>query len=104
MVEADGQSGAGASRRIRRYRPQDVLFGGFRLPDTGKPGWYPVANAWVFDDETQGWTALPPMPTASGALAAVAVGTKIYVIGGARIPPGADMPDGLYGSGPTELL
>jgi N-acetylneuraminic acid mutarotase len=80
------------------------IFGGFRLPDTGKPGWYPVDNAWVFDDEAQRWTALPPMPTPRGALAAVAVGTKIYVIGGARIPPGADMPDGLFGGGPTELL
>ena len=80
------------------------LFGGFRLPDTGKPGWYPVSNAWVFDLDTQAWSALPAMSTPRGALAAVAVGTKVYVVGGARIPEGADLPNGLYGGGPTELL
>jgi N-acetylneuraminic acid mutarotase len=80
------------------------LFGGFRLPTTGKTGWYPVSNAWAFDSDTRSWSALPDMPTPRGALAAVAVGTKIYVVGGARIPQGTDMPDGLYGGGPTELL
>lgn len=80
------------------------LFGGFRLPESGKPNWYPVSNAWVFDADTQAWSALPPMPTPRGALTAVAVGPKIYVIGGARIPEGTAMPDGLYGGGPTGLL
>jgi hypothetical protein len=49
-------------------------------------------------------SALPNVPTARGALAAVAVGKKIYVMGGARIPAGTQMPDGLYGGGPVELL
>src|ERR1700681_220215 len=25
------------------------VFGGFRLPDSGKNGWWPEARAWVFD-------------------------------------------------------
>jgi N-acetylneuraminic acid mutarotase len=80
------------------------LFGGFRLPDTGKVGWYPENKAWVFDLDTQQWSALPPMPTARGALAAVAVGKKIYVNGGANIPAGMQLPDGLSPGGPVELL
>jgi N-acetylneuraminic acid mutarotase len=46
------------------------VFGGFRLPDTGKVGWYPENKAWAFDLDTQKWSALPPMPTTRGALAA----------------------------------
>jgi N-acetylneuraminic acid mutarotase len=80
------------------------LFGGFRLPDTGKVAWYPENKAWVFDLDTRQWSALPPMPTARGALAAVAVGTKIYVNGGANIPSGMQLPDGLTPGGPVELL
>jgi N-acetylneuraminic acid mutarotase len=80
------------------------VFGGFRLPDTGKVGWYPENKAWAFDLDSKQWSALPNMPIPSGALTAVAVGKKIYVNGGAKIPAGADMPDGLYGGGPVELL
>jgi N-acetylneuraminic acid mutarotase len=80
------------------------VFGGFRLPDTGRIGWYPENKAWVYDTETQSWSALPPMPTPRGALAAVAVGNKIYVVGGARIPVGRELPDGLTLGGPVELL
>src|SRR5216684_8708498 len=68
------------------------VFGGFRLPDTGKVGWYPENKAWAFDLDTQKWSALPPMPTTRGALAAVAVGQKIYVNGGAGIPQGMQLP------------
>src|SRR5215471_11811255 len=46
---------------------------------------------------------LPPMPTTRGALAAVAVGQKIYVNGGAGIPQGMQLPDGLVGGGPVDL-
>src|ERR1700724_2586348 len=53
------------------------VLGGFRLPDTGRIGWYPENKAWVYDTETQSWSGLPPMPTPRGALAAVAVDTKI---------------------------
>src|SRR6266853_1128276 len=28
------------------------VFGGFRLPDTGKVGWYPEDKAWVYDVDT----------------------------------------------------
>ena len=80
------------------------VLGGFRLPDTGRIGWYPENKAWVYDTETQSWSALPPMPTPRGALAAVAVGNKIYVVGGARIPVGMELSDGLTVSGPVELL
>src|SRR5258708_4294921 len=80
------------------------VFGGFRLPDTGKVGWYPEDKAWVYDVDSAKWSALPNLPTARGALAAVAVGKKIYVIGGAGIPKGMQLPDGLAGGGPVELL
>jgi N-acetylneuraminic acid mutarotase len=80
------------------------VFGGFHLPKSGRSGWYPTDKAWVFDLDTQTWSELPPMPTARGALAAVAVGNKIYVNGGARIPTGMDLPDGLSGGGPVDLL
>src|SRR2546422_7527539 len=39
--------------------------------------------------------SLPPMSQPRGALAAVAVGTRIYVSGGAKIPAGMNLPDGL---------
>ncbi len=90
----------GASASIGR---KFYVFGGFRLPDTGKVGWYPENKAWVFDLDTQKWSALPPMPTTRGALAAVAVGKKIYVSGGAGIPQGMQLPDGLVGGGPVDL-
>jgi len=80
------------------------LFGGFRLPDTGKIGWYPEDKAWVYDTETQDWSELPPMPTPRGAEAAVPVGNKIYVVGGAKIPSGIELPDGLSPRGPVEIL
>jgi len=80
------------------------LFGGFRAPDSGKPGWLPTSNAWEFDTQTGQWTALPPMPTARGALAAVAIGTKVYVLGGTRTVVGANMPDGLHAGEPSETL
>jgi N-acetylneuraminic acid mutarotase len=45
------------------------VFGGFRLPDTGKlANWYPENKAWVFDLDSQKWSALPDVPTARGAL------------------------------------
>jgi N-acetylneuraminic acid mutarotase len=80
------------------------VFGGFRLPDNGKSGWYPENKAWAYDTETQTWSALPPMPTPRGALAAVAVDKRIYVSGGAKIPADIDLPDGLSGGGPVELV
>jgi N-acetylneuraminic acid mutarotase len=80
------------------------VFGGFHLPDTGKIGWYPENRAWVYDTETQSWSELPSMPTSRGAQAAVAVDSKIYVVGGAKIPSGVELPDGLNPGGPIEIL
>ncbi|HEU0156721.1 MAG TPA: kelch repeat-containing protein [Stellaceae bacterium] len=80
------------------------VFGGFRLPDTGKNGWYPENKAWVYDTKAQTWSDLPPMPTPRGALAATTVGDKIYVVGGATIPTGTSLPDGLTPGGPVEML
>ena len=80
------------------------LFGGFRLPNTGNIGWYPENKAWVYDSETQDWSELPPMPTPRGALTAAAVGNKIYVAGGAKIPSGVRLPDGLNAGSPVEIL
>ena len=91
----------GASATVGR---KFYVFGGFRLPDTGKVGWYPEDKAWVYDVDSARWSALPNMPTPRGALAAVAVGKKIYVVGGAGIPKGMQLPDGLSGGGPVDLL
>jgi N-acetylneuraminic acid mutarotase len=79
------------------------LFGGFHLPEGAKSGWFPEDKAWVYDTETQRWSALPPMPTPRGALAAVALGSKIYVSGGAKIPAGVNLPGGLVCGGPIEM-
>lgn len=70
------------------------IFGGFIGPPKGTRGiyWIPVNRSWVFDLETNRWTALAPMPTTRGAANAVAVGDKIYVIGGAAIPANFDRP------------
>ena len=68
------------------------LFGGFVLvKEQDFNGWGPMKNAWVFDLGTHTWSALPPMPTARGALCAATVGRKIYVLGGASIPEGSPL-------------
>ena len=59
------------------------VFGGF----VGRPGtkvWQPIANAVVYDPASDSWKELAPLPTARGSAQAVAVGGKIYVIGGAH--------------------
>jgi hypothetical protein len=35
---------------------------------------------------------------------AIAVDSKIYVVGGAKIPSGVELPDGLNPGGPIEIL
>lgn len=79
------------------------VFGGFRLPDSGKGGWFPENKAWMFDLDKQTWTRLPDMPTPRGALAATVADGKIYVIGGAKIPANANI-EALTGGSPVELL
>jgi N-acetylneuraminic acid mutarotase len=64
------------------------VFGGF----VGRPGtkvWQPIPSAMLYDPETDSWKELAPMPTPRGSAQAVAVGGKIYVIGGAH----ANIPD-----------
>jgi N-acetylneuraminic acid mutarotase len=62
------------------------LFGGLRKPANGERVWMPVNECWAFDFDTMKWAALAPMPTVRGALAAVAVGNRVHVIGGSTLP------------------
>lgn len=71
------------------YRGKIYVFGGFKYPDSGPAAWVPIDNAWEYDPATDTWKALAPLPTKRGSPVAVAVGDKIYVIGGANTPPGA---------------
>lgn len=41
-----------------------------------------TGRAWRFDIETGRWSALAPLPTSRGAGGAVAIGDRIYVVGG----------------------
>jgi N-acetylneuraminic acid mutarotase len=59
------------------------VFGGFKLPTTVR-AWQPTNGAWAYDPSSDSWKELAPMPTPRGAGQAVAVGGKIYVIGGAN--------------------
>lgn len=59
------------------------VFGGF----VGRPGirgGAPIANAFLYDRAGDTWKELASMPTPRGSAQAVAVGGKIYVIGGAH--------------------
>jgi len=65
------------------------MFGGFKYPDTGKPGWQPIDNAWEYDPAKDTWKALAPMPSKRGSANAVVHGGRIYVVGGASMHPGS---------------
>lgn len=73
------------------------VFGGFTRPPSIK-AWQPIANSWEYDPQNDTWKALAPLPRPRGSAQAVAVGGKIYVIGGAcstaRGDPGAAIPRG----------
>jgi len=71
------------------YKGKIYAFGGFVYPQSGPAAWVPVDNAWEYDPATDSWKALAPMPTKRGSPVAVAVNDKIYVIGGAALPPGS---------------
>jgi N-acetylneuraminic acid mutarotase len=58
------------------------VFGGFVRP-SAFIAWQPIANAWEYDPQKDSWRALAPLPRPRGSAQAVAVGGKIYVIGGA---------------------
>ena len=77
---------------VLEYRGKIYVFGGFVLPQAGAPSWVPIDNAWEYDPAADNWKALAPMPTKRGSPVAAAVGDKIYVIGGATVPPGAKDP------------
>ena len=89
----------GASATIGR---KIYVLGGFRLPDTGKVGWYPVNNAWVFDHD-QNWSALPTCRRRA-ARSRRSRSARKSTLWAAPVFRGAHMPDGLYGGGPIELL
>ena len=44
-----------------------------------------TARAWRYSSTEQRWTALPPMPTARGALGGAVIGNELYAVGGS--PP-----------------
>lgn len=69
------------------------VMGGFKYPDSGKPAWQPIDNAWEYDPAKDTWKALAPLPTKRGSLNAVVQGGKIYVIGGAGVYPGSKAVD-----------
>src|SRR5215831_11181111 len=71
------------------YRGKIYAFGGFVYPASGPPAWAPLDNAWEYDPVADSWKALAAMPTKRGSPVAVTVGDKIYVIGGATLPPGS---------------
>jgi N-acetylneuraminic acid mutarotase len=71
------------------YRGKIYAFGGFVYPTSGPAAWVPVDNAWEYDPAADSWKALAPMPTRRGSPVAAVVGDKIYVIGGATLPPGS---------------
>src|SRR5436190_2103288 len=64
------------------------VFGGFVSPtgagQAAEGGWQPTNASWVYDPQSDAWTALAPMPTPRGAGSAVALSGKLYVIGGAQ--------------------
>jgi N-acetylneuraminic acid mutarotase len=64
------------------------MFGGFRLPDSGRPTWIPVDNAWEYDPKADAWKALAPVPAARGSANALVVDGRIHLIGGATLPTG----------------
>ena len=64
-------------------------FGGFVYPTSGPAAWTPIDNAWEYDPAADTWKALAPMPSKRGSPVAVAVGDKIYVIGGVGLLPGS---------------
>ena len=67
----------------------DRLFviGGFT---GGRMSWAPLDSVWEWRESRGTWEKRTPMPTARGALAAVALGERIHALGGsARDPLGA---------------
>lgn len=56
------------------------VLGGFVVQ--GFSIWHSIAAVYEYDPAQNEWRARPPMPTARGALAAVALGGRLYAVGG----------------------
>jgi len=70
------------------------VFGGLGLEHPGDQtaGVLYLKDSWQYDPTNDSWKAIAPMPEVRQAGAAVAVGGKIYVIGGDSIAPGGANP------------
>lgn len=68
------------------------VMGGFTKPEKGPTAWVPINNAWEYDPANDAWKALAPLPTKRGSPNAVVHNGKIYVIGGASVHPGSNVP------------
>ena len=87
------------------YQNKIYAFGGFKkydgpLTGTG-PIWEPIDNAWEYDPKTDTWKTLAPMSGKRGSASAAVVNGKIYVVGGAALPPNSKSPAMIKGPGPN---
>ena len=73
------------------YQGKIYVFGGQgpQKPNEGPSG-FPSDRAWEYDPAADAWKALAPMPSRRTAAAAVAVGGRIYLIGGVSYSPGTE--------------
>ena len=65
------------------YNGKVYVFGGAVQRTPGGPTQFPIDNSWEYDPVADSWRALAPMPLRRMAAAAVELGGKIYVMGGA---------------------
>lgn len=70
------------------YNGKIYVFGGFTQPGN-EEAWLPMSNSYEYSPDTDSWKELAPMPTPRGAGGAVEIGGKIFVVGGANMPPNA---------------
>lgn len=64
------------------------MFGGYRLPESGRATWVPINSTWEYDPQADSWRQLAAAPTPRGSANAVVINGKIHVIGGATLPAG----------------
>jgi N-acetylneuraminic acid mutarotase len=73
---------------VAAFNGKLYVFGGQAVVQPGGSPQMPIANSWEYDPANDSWKALAPLPSPRTASSAVAVGGKIYVIGGASVHPG----------------